>query len=213
VKRSKYLILIAILGLAGLWCYTMPKIQYKSPDILEKLAIPTETQFWRSRDIAGELNLNDTRYNFVNRIFARQYASDLGESLVFLILDAGNFHHPQVCFGGAGYKVEPQDDIVIDTPTHPLKAKALYMEKDRHSVLIVYWITINKMNVDWNQQKVKEFFYSLFNKEKVGLMGRLEVPASRESLPQAVETAKSFLKDFGRKMPADDASYLFGERS
>ncbi len=213
MRHFKYLLLIAILVASGVLCYAFPKNQYKSQDILKQLDIPESIPYWQSRDVVEELNLKDARYNFVNRIFARQYMNDLGEDFLFLIFDAGNFHHPKICFTNAGFKVEPQKDIEIETPANKFRAKALFMDKGRDSVLVVYWICINKKTVDWTQQKIDEFIYSLFNKEKVGLMGRLEISTSKESLPHAVDMAKDFLKNFSRRMNAEDAAYLFGEKS
>lgn len=80
-------------------------------------------------------------------------------------------------------------------------------------MLVVYWISIDKKNVDWTEQKFNQFFYSLFNKKKIGLMGRLDIPASEENIQKALRFAKDFISDVSRNMKPEDADYLFGTAS
>ena len=211
MKKSRFWLLGFLVAATGFFCYAFPRTQYKSPDALSKIRIPDHFGYWQSRDVTRKLNLNDVRYNFMNGVTAREFANDLGEHFLFLVLDAGNFHHPRVCFSGSGYDIKQLKDIEAETPERRLKAKALFMDKGRESLLVVYWITINQKPVDWTTQKIDELYYSLFNKEKIGLMGRLDIPTSKESLAQAIGTAEGFLKALSRNMAPEDADYLFGK--
>ena len=160
-----------------------------------------------------ELNLNDLRFNFISEVVAKEFRSDLGERVLMLLIDAGNFHHPKVCFGGSGYTVHSVEDIEAKTPFGTMKAKALFMEKGRDSSLVVYWICINGKVVDWTRQKIDELWYTVFNKEKIGLMGRLDIPCRRETVGKASETARDLIKSLSHAMPAEDAVYLFGGKT
>ena len=210
---KKYFFTACLLGTTALLSFGFPRSKYVGTDMLSRLQVPSQMKSWNSRDVSGAFDLKDARYNFVNSVFARQYVSDLGEYLVFIILDASNFHHPQICFGSSGYGVKPAGDLEINANGRRFKANALFMNKKQGSMLVVYWISIDKKNVDWTEQKFNQFFYSLFNKKKIGLMGRLDIPASEENIQKALRFAKDFISDVSRNMKPEDADYLFGTAS
>lgn len=213
MTARKYFFSACLLGTTIFLSFAFPRSKYTGTDMLSQLQVPSQMKAWNSRDVSGALDLKDARYNFINRVFARQYANALGKSLVFFILDAGNFHHPQICFGSSGYGVEPAGDLEINANGRRFKAHALFMNKKQGSMLVVYWISIDKKPVDWTEQKLNQFFYSLFNKKKVGLMGRLDIPASEENIQKALRFAKDFISDVSRNMKPEDADYLFGTAS
>ena len=92
--------------------FGLPKPKYVSPNILGKLDIPYSLSDWRSEDAGQTINQQkgDDRYNFISEIFARIYGTNHRESLLFIVLDAGNFHHPKVCFGSSGYQIKELAD-------------------------------------------------------------------------------------------------------
>ena len=202
---------LIFIGITALAAFAVPKPKYQSPDVLSKLSIPTEFGYWKSRDVSSQLNVRDKRFAFLSRVFARQYVNDLGESLLFLIVDAGNFHHPKVCFGSSGFQVTPQEDLEIQTAGRTLRAKVLFMEKGADDVLVVYWMCLDGKLIDWNEQKAKEFVYSVLGKPRVGLMGRLDIPTNAANKEGAKQTAKAFLKSLGQEIKPDDTGKLFGE--
>jgi EpsI family protein len=210
MKNEKYFFAMCLLGIAIILAYAFPRSQYSGTDILSRLQVPSQMKSWNSRDLSDTLDPKDVRYNFKDRVFSRQYTNDLGESLVFFILNAVNFHHPQTCFGNSGYEVKPQQDLEINANGRRFKAHVLFMKKKQGSLLVVYWICIDKKTVDWTEQKFDQFFYSLFNKKKAGLMGRLDIPASEENLQQAARLAKDLIGDVSRNMRPEEADYLFG---
>ncbi len=207
---KKIIILGSILGLTLLVSFGLPKTKYKSPDILSKLEIPARTENWRSKDISTQLNLGDERYNFISEIYARAYTNYYGETVLWLILDAGNFHNPKVCFGSSGFTIEELPDLEIKLPHRTLKAKMLYTGKPKEGYLLIYWITINKNIVDWTQQKILQLWYALFNKEKIGLMVRFDIPTSRDRIENAQKIAQELLVEVLPQIPPDQAEYIFG---
>ena len=204
------LLITILLITTAVAAFAIPKPKYTSPDILSKLSIPTPDT-WTGKDISSEFNLNVQRDNFISRIFARSYTLANGPSLTFLILDAGNFHNPKVCLGGSGFSATELPDTAFTIKNHTLKTHAVFFEKKGESYLVIYWITINKEPVDWARQKWLELRYALFNKEKTGLMMRIDIPVPRESIPSAISFAQKFLNNISTQMPEEQAEYVFGK--
>ena len=209
--KNKHLIVLTLVILAAGAGFLLPKVKYHSPDILSQLKIPVNFYYWTSQDISGTLNQEDLRYNFISRIFAREYANKYDQRLTFLILDAGNFHNPKVCFGSSGFKITDLPDPGIKINNRSIKTHAAFYEKPGESYVIVYWITINKQVVDWAQQKLLQLGYSMFNQEKVGLMVRLDIPATAQTTNSAVKLAQEFISQIAPGIPSDQQEYLFGK--
>lgn len=190
--------------------FGLPKTKYKSPNILSKLDIPFNFPGWNGKNAANLFNPNDLRYNFISDIFARTYVNKYRERLLFLILDAGNFHNPKVCFGSSGHTITELPDLEVKTPTHTFKAHALFTQKGREGTLLVYWICINKKLVDWTGQKLLQLWYSMFNKEKIGLMVRLDIPARKDTLDSSLKLAREFILNISSNIPPDQTEYIFG---
>lgn len=212
MKNTKSIIVVIILLVTLAASYALPKVKYKSPDIVSTLEIPYRTGNWRGKDMSNRINQNDLRYNFISKIFTRGYVNFYGEHLLLLILDAGNFHNPKVCFGSSGYKIKDLPDVELKlTNGKNIKAKAIFADKQNGGYVLIYWITINKKVVDWTQQKILQLWYSMFNKEKVGLMVRLDIPATESTIKEAIKNAQSFWDEASSQIPKEQADYLFGK--
>ena len=211
MKTRLYTTIILLLTTIAI-AFCLPKPRYQSPDIISQLDIPTAMRGWRSRDIAKEVNLQqDDRYAFVSEVFARQYATEFGETLLFLVLDAGNFHHPKICFGSSGYKIRELEDTELSINGNSFKAKTLVAQKGSGGFVVIYWMAINKNQVDWTEQKFQQLWHQFFNKKKIGVMGRLDVPIQGDNAKLAVTLAQKFIRDISHIVPEDDAEYMFGK--
>ena len=216
--NKKAAVVITLVIITMLVSFALPKPKYTSPDVLSKLTIPESFDSWRSRDISNEINTSDI-YNFVSRVFARQYIRPVyyslldkgAEGLTLLILDAGNFHNPKVCYGSLGYTIKELPDIDFDANGRKFKAAAVFFDKPGRGVLITYWIVIDKKQADWTQQKLIEFWSSLFGRKKVGFMCRLDIPATAGTTDRAEKLAKDFISGIAPLIPAEQAEYLFGK--
>lgn len=213
MKSKKNLTVIIILILAILISYSLPKAKYTGTGFISELKIPKEISGWTGRDVTKEvgLNANSSEYDFVSGALAYQYINEKGKSLLFIILDAGNFHHPKVCFTGAGYKIKELPDTEFHLPTHALKTHTLFTERGRDNSLSFYWIVIDK-NVahEWIEQKAKQLFFSVFGKKRVGLMVRVDVPAGEGDVEEALILAEQFIKDMNRSLYSEQSDYVFG---
>jgi len=211
IKNIKPLLIILILFFTIIYCFLIPKPKYTSPNIIPQLNIPYKMPHWRGKDVAQDLNLEDGRYNFISDIFARVYINRYRENLLLFILDAGNFHHPKVCIGSAGFKIKELSDIEIKTSKNKFKAHTLYAQKGTEGMLVIYWICIDKKMVNWTEQKIKQLWFSLFNKEKSGLMIRLDIPAREDNIENSLKLAKGFIEDLSWEISPDQSEYLFGK--
>lgn len=191
--------------------FGIPKPQYESLNILSQLKIPASLPDWQSTEMASQLKgSGDERYRFISDIFARQYTNIYRESVLFIILDAGNFHHPRACFTNAGFQLHELEDIIFNTPQKKVVAKANLFDKNGEKLLVVYWLTINGKQVDWAKQKIEELWHSLINKKKTGLMVRLDIPVRQGNIDEALKLAQKFVSDLARDLPEQEQHYLFG---
>lgn len=205
-------ILIFLLLVTILVSFGLQKPKYVSPNILGKLDIPYSLIDWRSEDVSNAIKQQgDDRYNFISDIFARVYGTRAGKSLLFIILDAGNFHHPKVCFGSSGYKIEELEDTEFDIPLGTFKAKTILALKGDVGFVLVYWMVINGKEVNWTEQKIKQFWFSLLNKQKEGLMMRLDIPVTDGNPKDAISFGQSFIADISSEMSDEDQEYIFGK--
>ena len=194
--------------------FALPKWKYRGADTLLQVNIPAEMKDWQSIDVSGSMKskMKDQEvYNFVGDVFARAYVNYLGERLLMLVLDAGNFHNPKVCYGSSGYKITELEDLELDAGGKKFMAHALYMEKGGDGLTMVYWICIDKKIVGWTEQKMIELWSSILHKKKAGLMVRLDIPTRVGNSEVSLRLARDFVKDLSRGLSPEQAEYLFGK--
>lgn len=209
--HKKLLLSSAVLAAAILACFGLPKPKYAGLNILPTLNIPMEFGVWKARDISAQLQHQGEQYNFISDIFARVYANSKGQELLLLILDAGNFHNPKVCYGASGFITADLADTELRVPAKQFKVTTLYLAKGATHLVLAYWLCINKKLVSWAGQKIQELFYSLLNKKKAGIMVRIDVPAAPENKKSAVELAQSFITDLSQHLSPEQNEYIFGK--
>ena len=203
---------IALLLVAILIAFGLPKPKYQSAKILHEITLPKNLLNWTSLDVSNKLDSRDDRYKFMSDIFARIYGNSDGKSLLFIVLDAGNFHHPRVCFGSSGFNLTELPDIPLSPfADFTFNAKTLWARKGEQNVLIVYWMCIDRKQVNWAEQKINQFWTSLTNQRKTGLMMRMDVPVEGNDTAAAVGLAQEFVRDFGKFVTPQESEYVFGK--
>ncbi len=214
MKSKKFLVVIILFILTILISYSLPKAKYTGTGFISALNIPKSVSGWMGKDVTSDvgLNLNESKYDFVNAALAYQYVSKEGKNLLFIILDAGNFHHPKVCFTSAGFKIKELPDTEFHIPGRTLKTHTLLTERAQDNFLSFYWIVIDKdVAHEWIEQKYKQFLFSLFGKKRVGLMVRVDIPAREENIDDAMILAKQFIYDLSLAIQPEHIDYLFGK--
>jgi EpsI family protein len=166
---------------------------------------------WICEDISSKLDTRGQQYNFISKTFARVYKNSKGEEILLMILDAGNFHNPKVCYGSSGYITNDLNAASIELPDRKFLANTVYLEKEETHLTMLYWLCIDKKLVSWTGQKVQELFATIFNRKKAGLMVRLDVPCNRDNKPAAILLAQSFVRDLSAQLSLQDRDYLFGK--
>ncbi|MHA2366247.1 MAG: exosortase C-terminal domain/associated protein EpsI [Candidatus Hodarchaeales archaeon] len=213
MNSKKYFIIIILLILAILISYSLPKTKYTGTGFISKLRIPESMSDWIGKDVTKEvgLTLNSRTYDFVSEAVAYNFVNNEGENLLFIILDAANFHHPKVCFTGAGFKIKELADTEFHLPNYTLKTHTLFTERGRDNFLSFYWIVIDK-NVahEWIEQKFKQLFFSLFGKKRVGLMVRIDIPAKEDNIEETTILAKKFISEMSQSILKEQADFIFG---
>ncbi|MFA5256320.1 MAG: exosortase C-terminal domain/associated protein EpsI [Candidatus Omnitrophota bacterium] len=210
MNKTRYIIVMAILiAVIGI-SYGLPRAKYTSPKIVSKLNLPYRIYSWYGRDFSKSFNPNDLRYNFISEVFAQLYTR-FDDRVLLLILDAGNFHNPKACFRGSGFAVTDLPDTEFKAGKKRFKAKTLFFEKPGESYVVIYWLCIDKKITDWTGQKIKEFIFAVLNKQKTGLMIRLEIPAAKDGTDAAIKLAKEFISDLSDKLNEEQSDYLFGK--
>ena len=215
MKSKKILTVIILLILTIIISYSLPKVKYTGTGFISELKIPKSIPGWTGKDVTQQvgLNLNEDKYNFVSGALAYQYVNNEGKTLLFIILDAGNFHHPKVCFTGAGFKIEELPDTEFHLSNHNVKTHTLFTERGRDNNLSFYWIVIDKVVAhEWIEQKAKQLFFSIFGKKRVGLMVRVDVPTNRNLIEESTLVARQFVRDLSQVLSPDQSLYIFGEQ-
>ncbi len=195
-------------------CFLVPRTQYKRSTTLSELfQIPTEIHGWKGRDVSSSLdiNLEEARFGFISDALAYEYVNDLGKRLVFIVLDAGNFHHPKNCFISSGYEIRDLPDTEFLLSDKTIKAHSLFTQREGESFLSLYWIVINK-NIahDWVEQKFKQLYFTMFGKQRVGLMVRIDIPTSEDNIKDALVNAKHFAAELSKSLQPEHSDYIFG---
>jgi len=214
MKKHKFWIVIILLLFSIILSFAFPRTKYVGTDFISQLEIPNLLSGWQGKDITDKLNINleDTRFGFISQIVAYEYVNASGENLLFIVLDAGNFHHPNVCFTSSGFEIRELGDTEFRISGRTFKAHTLYTERGTESYLSFYWISIDKKIVHkWIEQKIKQLYFSLFNKKRVGLMVRLDIPTRGENIEDARTLAKQFVRDLSQALQEEHADYIFGK--
>jgi EpsI family protein len=212
IKINKNQVIVIVLLLLTIFVsFCLPKAKYQSLNILKEIDIPWRMPDWQSKDLSYQLDASDKRYNFIGDIFARGYINKYGQKLLFIVLDAGNFHNPKVCFGSSGFTSKDLDKLKIKSGSSFFEAQTVYMQKGQTGQLIIYWLCIDKKIASWGDQKLIELWNSLLNKKKAGLMVRLDISTSEENIPSTLRLAQEFITDLRNNLSPKDAEYIFGK--
>jgi len=215
MNKAKFISVILILLVSITISNVFPKAKYEGTDFISNLKIPDSFSGWHGKDVSDALgiNSNSPTFAFISDAQAYQYFNEEGRSLLFIILDASNFHHPKNCFIGAGYKIKELPDSEFHLSDRSLKTHALYSTKGGASYHHFYWIVIDKnITHEWVKQKFKQLYFSLLGKQRMGLMVRIDIPIKEYNIADATYMANEFINGLSRTLSPEQAGYIFGAR-
>lgn len=212
-EKAKLLISSLLILLSILYINFFPKAKYEAKSMVLKImeSVPLKVEEWQGRNIEVEEDLKGDIYNFVGKILAREYFNPkLKMSFLFICLDAGNFHYPKVCLRGGGFTTEELPSLEFKINSSKIKAHLVYFYNSKQKFLSVYWICIDKKILhSWAEQKIRQLFYSLFNKMRVGLMVRIDTPLVKD-IQTTLNIVEDFLKKLYNNLPKEEKEYIFG---
>lgn len=207
MKRPLIAITLIIVTMAA--SFAIPRPKYVPTNILKEVTLPLSAGTWTGQDVDQKLNLGEGLLSYIGDILMRKYVNDKGEVVYLIVMDAGNFHHPKLCFSGSGYNPKDMPDTNLDNGGN-FNAPTVFFEKKQADTLVLYWLCIDKQRVNWSQQKSKEFFYSLIGKKRTGVIVRLDIPGPESRIKSSLAAAKDFVKTMRGQMSAHDAAFIFG---
>lgn len=212
MKNSKPVIASLILIVTILATFALPRPKYQGTSVLRELSIPFEFGEWKSIDYSADVATSkDDRYNFISGAFARIYAQRDGRSLLLLILDAGNFHHPQLCYVGSGFQNTELGDTALQSGAKKITVKTFVARQPgNRNFVIMYWMVIDKHKVNWTGQKLSQLWRALFNKKQAGLMMRLDIPLIDGKVEKTVAFGQKFIAELSQNLPPEKNQWLFG---
>ncbi len=209
--KQKPLLISILLVIAIVLAYGTPRPKYQGTVILKTITLPDKMGDWSGEDVEQKLNLGQDKYFFIDEIKTKKYVNSQGMTIYFTLLDAGNFHHPRLCFSGAGYTPEDLPDTHFEISYAKFQAPTIFFKKTGEDTLVIYWLCINKQRVDWAGQKLKEFWFSLWGKKRTGFTVRLDIPINEQNIKPALVFAQDLVKTLSSSMPRAQAEYIFGK--
>jgi len=208
--HKKIWIAIVLLSTAITYIYVLPKQSYKNIEVLHQLKIPLDLPNWKGTEIKHAFKF-DGEPNNMGIYKNLRYVNVHDKLLYFTVFGSDNWHSPKVCSKMTGFeiinlgteKVNLSNNIKFNTTN-------VFAQKEDNGFLIIYWLCIDKKVVNWAEQKLKVFWYSLFNKEIVGIMIRIDVPCKENKVEEALELSKQFLTILFKTIDSDNAKIVFG---
>jgi EpsI family protein len=208
--NKRILTVLIMLFMTAVGAYVLPNHRIQRSQYIDHLAIPLEIKTWQGENIASLVDTSDDRFRFVNDIFARYYVNQKEDNILFLILDAENFHHPKTCFTSSGFSVRDLPTEKLSMNGHQIEARTFYAWDKKQSFLILYWMMVNGKQTDWREQKWTQLWRSILNQNDTALMVRLDVPV-RKSTQDALKKAQQFLNDVSEVSPPDQMAFVLGK--
>lgn len=218
-KNVRLFAAAALLLTAAVFSFAVPKqTEYVGSRFISGLSMPGSFAGWEGEDLSEGLraNLQDARYKFISEALAYRYTDKDEKGLLFMIINARDFHYPNACFRSSGYKVKEMENAELNAAGRVINAHTIFAEHigKGEKTLLLYWIVIDKKPIsNWAEQKIKQLYFSLFDKENIGLLVRLDIPVGSDNVEQGLALARRLVSDLSGAMSDEEADYIFGKNN
>ncbi|MBN2143851.1 MAG: exosortase-associated EpsI family protein [Candidatus Aureabacteria bacterium] len=213
MKQPKHWLVVLLLSIALSYAFLRTPPPKQDSEFISGLQIPLNIKTWHGQNISlSSLNLEDQRYQFINGYFSAAFFDENTQrELTFSVIDSDHFHHPKVCYKGAGYDLR-ELNWELEVKNHPLPVNTLFAWDKETGILTVYWICFNKKVVKLGRQITSRLFASLLNIKNTSLMVRVDMPAAEDNMNESRILIQQFLEGLYEKISSNNREYLFGEK-
>ena len=212
MRKAKSLIIISIIFITILVSFYSPKIRYQSFDILEYINMPLSIGNWLGKELPNKDEEEKKAFTFINKSKQYYFWKKDGSEIYFSLISSENFHNPNVCYTGIGYKPQYEGTHKINlSKSTTLQFDTYLMLKKNNTLLTTYWTCINGKNVNWLELKLKQRISALTNKESINVLTRIDVPTNPKNTEKALAVTKEFLHDLYGILDKNKSVYVFGK--
>lgn len=212
-RNIRYILVTSLLAASILFSFVFTnEARYRGARFIDGLDMPDTFAGWKGVDMSEKLraNLQGTGYEFISESLAYQYSDKDERGLLFLIINARDFHYPNACLINSGYEVKELDKTELNASGRIINAYTLLSDNS----LILYWIVIDKKLVNnWAEQKMKQLYFSLFDKKNIGLLVRLDIQVEGDDSEQGIALARKLVNDLSGALAPEQADYIFGKKN
>ncbi len=130
-----------------------PRVGFEKPIPVpkEKLdQLPLTIGAWRGQAV-GEIP-HMTRLVGAALVLDRKYARETGETCFLHLAAFDNYrqlapHHPEICYGGAGWETARRQEVQIPggTAENPLRGEFIVFERKDEYLFVLYWYQIGSL--------------------------------------------------------------------
>lgn len=218
-KNLKFLAAASLFFAAALYSFAVPKhAEYTGSSFITSLVMPDTFAEWKGDDLSETLrgNLQGAEYKFISEALAYKYTDKDNKGLLFMIINSRDFHYPNGCFRGSGYKVTEMNNTGLDASGRDVDAHTFIAEHRGKGAktLILYWIVIDSKPVtNWAEQKMKQLYFSLFDMNNVGLLVRLDIPVEGDNVQGGLALAQKLVDDLSGVLSVGEADHIFGNNN
>ncbi len=212
MKKNRQLAVILFLVIAIVISYSIPVKKERPPDTLSSLHIPHTVEDWKGENISDTyMDLKDQKYNFVDGVFAARYLNSANDEVTFSITEAAHFHNPLICYKASGYEMKIISDAGMTVSGKKLKVYLCHAFKDGEGYITLYWLCVDKKNLNWWGQMTNLLWTSLLNKPAVSFMVRLDLAVKEADAEKGTAQLKSFMEGLASRIPEADREFIFGK--
>src|SRR4030043_550395 len=177
-------------------------------------AIPEEIGEWQM--LEQQTSMGTSASEFLNDVLFRTYKRGDGKTIILAIAYGAdqkqNFsiHVPEGCYRAAGSDVT-SIGVVNDADIPGLELKRLLVRDKEKTEPMQYWIVLNgRVITNHFERKIKQVYYSLFNVQAGGVLGRGSSLSNEQDFQKDYEIQRSFIFSMYKSLNPELRKLLFG---
>lgn len=221
IKRSHFLIGLAMLAAAGLVLALTPRLKLadQGPTISLEAMIPKQFGEWKLEGTITSLIVSPDVQAQLDRTYSqmlmRNYVNDKGGRIMLSIAYGSDqsyssqVHRPEMCYPAQGYQIQSMSKGSIDASGVKFPVMKLVATKGQRNEPITYWVMMGDSVVRGNwEQHIARLKYGLTGKIPYGIVIRVSTISANES--QSYRIQEQFVRDMLGAVPMEYRKVLIG---